>query len=68
MALADPPYGGGFAARLLRHFRRRPFAQILSVEHDKTEPIDLWAEAEQRHYGDTVITLAHAADFQEEAL
>lgn len=68
VALADPPYGGGLAARLLRHFRRHPFAQILSVEHDSTEPIDLWAEAEQRRYGDTVITLADAADFQEETI
>ena len=57
LAFADPPYSIDYAGRLVAHFRRRPFARILSVEHraDVTLPGD-----DTRRYGDTAITFCHA--------
>ncbi len=34
VALADPPYAGGHARRLVDRFRERPFAATLWVEHE----------------------------------
>jgi 16S rRNA (guanine966-N2)-methyltransferase len=59
LALADPPYRRGIAARLVGEFRRRPFAQMLCVEHGVDEPIDsspIW----ERRYGETVLSF-HSA-------
>jgi 16S rRNA (guanine966-N2)-methyltransferase len=56
LALADPPYTGDAAERLVALFRRRPFARILSVEHraDLALPGD-----DTRRYGDTALTFCH---------
>ncbi len=58
IALADPPYGEGHAARLLERFRQVPFARALWVEHRWTDSIPDLAGLEQRRYGDTIITIA----------
>jgi 16S rRNA (guanine966-N2)-methyltransferase len=56
VALADPPYGQGFAAGLLEHFAKRPFATTLWVEHRSDEPLPDLPGARTRRYGDTSIT------------
>ncbi len=56
VALADPPYGRDLAARLVARYIDSPFARILSVEHRVDEPLELPPDAEQRRYGDTVVT------------
>lgn len=56
VALADPPYGRGLAARLLEAYRRRPFARELWVEHASGEPIPDLPGLESRGYGDTTLT------------
>jgi 16S rRNA G966 N2-methylase RsmD len=56
VALADPPYRKGTAARLALRFRDEPFARILCIEH---EPEALASELEPwrvRRYGDTELT------------
>ena len=57
VALADPPYGRGLAARLLESFAASPFASQLWVEHRTTDPIPDLAGIRQRRYGDTVISI-----------
>ena len=57
IALADPPYTTGHAARIAEAFRRRPFARILGVEHDKSEDV---GTGEHRRYGATVLTFIEA--------
>lgn len=55
VALADPPYGQGLAARLVAEFVRRPFAGLLCVERsvdDATGSDAIW----ERRYGDTVVS------------
>lgn len=56
IALADPPYGGGLAARLAATFAVAPFARILAVEHASGEAVGSLPEARTRLYGDTAIT------------
>jgi 16S rRNA (guanine966-N2)-methyltransferase len=60
LALADPPYGAGYAARLLQHWTGTPFARTLWVEHRADEPLPpipgLWS----RRYGDTTLTSVEA--------
>lgn len=56
IALADPPYAGGGAGRLAGAYRRRPFADLLCIEHapgvlDPGGDV-VW----ERRYGDTVLT------------
>ncbi len=56
VALADPPYRKGAAARLVLRFLDEPFARILCIEH---EPEALASELEPwwvRRYGDTELT------------
>jgi 16S rRNA (guanine966-N2)-methyltransferase len=65
IALADPPYGQGLASRLVEAYLSRPFARILSVEHDPGERLSLPPGAEERRYGDTAIAFI-AADLEEE--
>lgn len=65
-AVADPPYGEGLADRLVQEFQRRPFARVLSVEHRLDDALRLPTGAEQRRYGDTVITFISAAELKEE--
>jgi 16S rRNA (guanine966-N2)-methyltransferase len=57
VALADPPYTAGAAAKLVALFRRVPFARILSVEHRATERVD---GDDTRRYGDTALTFCRA--------
>jgi 16S rRNA (guanine966-N2)-methyltransferase len=56
LALADPPYGRGDAARLVEAFRHIPFAQQLWLEHPWREALPLPADARTRRYGDTALT------------
>lgn len=61
LALADPPYGRGLAARLVSEFRRRPFASFLSVEHGMDEMPGEGADR-RRRYGDTMLSFYSAAN------
>lgn len=63
VALADPPYQGGFAVRLAERFRADPFATWLCLEHTARERIDADPFRERR-YGDTVLTFLRAPDDQ----
>lgn len=56
IVLADPPYGSGAAESLARLFLRRPFADMLWIEHRVTDPMPEDDTAETRRYGDTMIT------------
>ena len=56
VVLADPPYTGDHASRLVALFRRNPFGRIFSVEHSS----DLELDGDTRRYGDTAITFCHA--------
>ena len=56
LALADPPYGRGFAARLVEIWRDSPFARTLAVEHRRDDKLPELPGARERRYGDTVIT------------
>jgi 16S rRNA (guanine966-N2)-methyltransferase len=60
LALADPPYGRGFAEALVRRFREVPFAQELWVEHRTTDHVPLEEGDWQRRYGDTALTCVSA--------
>lgn len=57
LAFADPPYDHDAALRLVGHFRRAPFARILSVEHRATLALP---GDDTRRYGDTALTFVHA--------
>ncbi len=58
LAFADPPYGGGEAARLVGRFLERPFATELWLEHAwrDREALGLPPEVRTRRYGDTALT------------
>ncbi len=56
LALADPPYGRGFAAQLLALYRRAPFASELWIEHDAAEALPDDPRAVRRRYGRTALT------------
>lgn len=59
LALADPPYGGDDAVRLVRAFAERPFAGLLCVEHTPDAEADLRAVREpvwNRRYGDSALS------------
>jgi 16S rRNA (guanine966-N2)-methyltransferase len=56
LALADPPYGQGAAARLIEGFVRTPFAHALWVEHRSGETVPDAPGARTRRYGDTSLT------------
>lgn len=56
IALADPPYTGDQARRLIALFRETPFARILSVEHRAGD--DPGGD-DTRRYGDTALTFCH---------
>jgi 16S rRNA (guanine966-N2)-methyltransferase len=60
LALADPPYGQGFAARLIECFVSKPFASQLWVEHRKTDLIPDFPGIRQRRYGDTLLSTVEA--------
>ncbi|MDT8435206.1 MAG: 16S rRNA (guanine(966)-N(2))-methyltransferase RsmD [Gemmatimonadota bacterium] len=55
IALADPPYRSGAAARLVARFEAAPFAGLLCLEHAVSDPPGghpVW----QRRYGDTALS------------
>jgi len=56
LALADPPYEGGAAARLVQVFLAEPFARELWLEHPWREHLPLPDDARTRRYGDTALT------------
>src|SRR5690606_28143930 len=56
VALADPPYGHGYAGTLARTFAARPFAGWLWIEHRANEPMPELPGARTRRYGDTALT------------
>jgi 16S rRNA (guanine966-N2)-methyltransferase len=61
LALADPPYGEGYLARLLEAFLRQPFASELWVEHARGEAVPPGLEpTRQRRYGDTLLSTFEA--------
>ncbi|MCH7932918.1 MAG: 16S rRNA (guanine(966)-N(2))-methyltransferase RsmD [Gemmatimonadetes bacterium] len=60
LALADPPYGKGFAERLIEAFGVVPFASQLWVEHRKTDATPDPPGLRQRSYGDTLISIVEA--------
>ena len=62
LALADPPYGSGDAARLLERFGEAPFARELWLEHPSRENLTLPASARTRRYGDTALTRIQAEE------
>ncbi len=57
VALADPPYAGGDAERLVQVFRSVPFARELWVEHPWREALPLGPQDRTRRYGDTALSL-----------
>ena len=57
VALADPPYAQGAAARLVQVFREKPFARELWLEHPWREQLPLPEGARTRRYGDTALTM-----------
>ncbi len=60
LALADPPYGKGFAASLIEHFEATAFASQLWVEHRRTDVTPDLPGLRQRCYGDTLISILEA--------
>ncbi len=56
LALADPPYGSGDAARLVGLYSATPFARELWLEHPWRESLDTPDHAQTRRYGDTALT------------
>ncbi len=60
LALADPPYGKGFAARLIERFEATAFASQLWVEHRTTDVTPDLPGLRQRRYGDTLISIVEA--------
>jgi len=61
VALADPPYDRGHAARLLERFHREPFARELWVEHGTRESLPDLPGLRHRRYGDTTLTHIEAS-------
>lgn len=59
LALADPPYDGDAAVRLVRALAGRPFADLLCVEHSPDRETELREELEpiwHRRYGDSALS------------
>lgn len=57
LALADPPYDGGWAPKLVNLFHESGFARELWVEHRSSEAIPALAGLRERRYGDTTLTI-----------
>ena len=62
LAFADPPYGQGLAAALVRAWLERPFARLLCVEHRRDDALPESPGARERRYGDTLLTFLPAPD------
>lgn len=54
VAMADPPYDGGVAERLVTQWLAVPFAAVFGVEHSSA--ITLPGAGDTRRYGSTAIT------------
>lgn len=61
VALADPPYGRGYAADLLELWSGHRFAWELWVEHRSGEALPDLPGLRSRRYGDTTLTTLSAA-------
>jgi len=59
VALADPPYGEGLAARLVDRFEREPFAGLLCVEHAPSERL-AGRPVRERTYGESTLSFFSA--------
>jgi 16S rRNA (guanine966-N2)-methyltransferase len=57
VALADPPFVGDFAERLLARWQTLPFAPVLAVEHSSKVTIP---GGETRRWGDVAVTFFRA--------
>jgi 16S rRNA (guanine966-N2)-methyltransferase len=62
IAVADPPYGEGYAEALSNIFVARPFAKVLWIEHRKDDAIAESDARETRRYGDTLLTMYPAPE------
>ncbi|MDX1395908.1 MAG: 16S rRNA (guanine(966)-N(2))-methyltransferase RsmD [Gemmatimonadota bacterium] len=62
VALADPPYEGGGAARLVATFREDPFARCLWIEHAAGDDEPGVGASWTRRYGDTRVSRFRADD------
>ena len=62
VAVADPPYGKGFAAALISQFHADPFASELWVEHRFDETLPDLPGLRSRRYGDTALTSLFAPE------
>jgi len=62
IALADPPYDSGEAARLVEVYAERPFAVILCVEHRTRDRLPEVPGSNTRRYGDTALTFIMAPE------
>lgn len=60
VAFADPPYAGGAAERIVEVWLDRPFASILSVEHDAR--VELAGGYDSRRYGSSAVTFYRSED------
>lgn len=60
IALADPPYAGGEAAKLAGVWLESPFARILSIEHASHEKLP--GASDTRRYGSSSITFYRIED------
>jgi 16S rRNA (guanine966-N2)-methyltransferase len=60
LALADPPYGQGFAEALASRFADAPFAATLCIEHGAEDRLPDLAGARTRRYGSTYLTFIPA--------
>jgi len=56
VALADPPYGEGWATRLAERYLSDPFASELWLEHRTAEVLPDAPGRRERGYGDTTLT------------
>jgi len=56
LVLADPPYGEGYAVRLLELWHQTPFSRTLWVEHRSSEVLPPIPGLRSRRYGDTTLT------------
>lgn len=56
LALADPPYQGGAARKLVERYLEDPFARELWLEHPWRESLPLPEGSRSRRYGDTALS------------
>jgi 16S rRNA (guanine966-N2)-methyltransferase len=62
LALADPPYDGGWAERLVERWVDEPFARELWLEHPWRRELPLPEGTRTRRYGDTALSTIPATE------